>query len=136
MDIALNNIKAIVKRINNYDGVNIVEFDFNGTTLSMMSLELSDKTKEGCSVILGAKPSHITLAKDFNIKISYSNKIKTIITKIIKGKLLSSVIVSINNSQIESLLTTQAIEEMELKVGEEVVTLINSSELFIKEIIC
>ena len=135
MDISLNNIKAIVKQIHHVDGLNIVEFDFNSITLSMMSLELNSNIKVGTTVILGAKPSHITIAKNYDIEISYSNKLKTKIINIIEGKLLSSVIMICNNTKIESLITKKTQIKMDLKIDDEVVTLIKSSELFIKEVL-
>ena len=71
MDIVLNSIKAVVTNIQGNQELNIVEFDFNGTCLSMMALELPSNITVGTQVILGAKPSHITIAKDINIEISY-----------------------------------------------------------------
>ena len=135
MDISLNNIKAIVKQIHHVDGLNIVEFDFNSITLSMMSLELNSNIKVGTTVILGAKPSHITIAKNYDIEISYSNKLKTKIINIIEGKLLSSVVMICNDTKIESLITKKTQIKMDLKIEDEVVTLIKSSELFIQEVL-
>lgn len=135
MDISLNNIKAVVKQIHHVDGLNIVEFDFNSITLSMMSLELNSNIKVGTTVILGAKPSHITIAKNYDIEISYSNRIKTKIINIIEGKLLSSVVMICNDTKIESLITKKTRIKMDLKIEDEVVTLIKSSELFIQEVL-
>lgn len=131
----MNNIKAIVNKIHHVDGLNIVEFDFDSIILSMMSLELSSNIKVGTSVILGAKPSHITIAKDINIEISYSNRLQTKIVDITEGKLLCTVVMSYQESKIESLITKKSLEKMNLQVGDDVVTLIKSSELFIKEVI-
>jgi len=131
----MNNIKAIVKEIHHSNGVNIVEFDFNSHILSMMSLELSSNIQVGTAVILGTKPSHVTIAKDFDIEISYSNRLKTKIIDIIKGELLCTVIMSYEQTHIESLITKKSLENMHLQINDEVVTLIKSSELFIKEVI-
>lgn len=131
----LNSIKAKVKQIYNYDGVNVVEFDFDGTTLDMMSLELPSSIEKGTSVILGIKPSHVTVAKSYNLEISYSNRLKTNIIDINEGELLCNVIMSCGDARIESLITKRSKNNMHLKVGDKVTTLIKSSELFIKEIL-
>lgn len=131
----MNNIKAVVNKIHSVEGLNIVEFDFDSIILSMMSLELSSDIQVGSSVILGAKPSHITIAKDINIEISYSNRLQTKIVDITEGKLLCTVIMAYKGTKIESLITQKSLRKMNLQVGDEVVTLIKSSELFIKKLI-
>lgn len=131
----LNSIEAEVKQIHNYDGVNVVEFSFGDTTLDMMSLELPKNIKKGTKVILGMKPSHVTIAKSYSLEISYSNRLKTTIVNINEGKLLCDVIVSCNDARIEALITKRSKENMHLKIGDRVTTLIKSSELFIKEVL-
>jgi len=135
MDMALNSIKAVVTNIQGNQELNIVDFDFNGTPLSMMALELSSKIKVGTKVILGAKPSHITIAKDKNIEISYSNKLETKIIDLIEGEFLCSVIMCTGQTKIESLITKKTLLKMQLKKDDDVITLIKSSELFIKEVL-
>ncbi len=136
MDITLNNIEAIVKKIDNFDGVNIVEFDFKGIKLSMISLELSSSIKIGTKVILGVKPSHITLAKDLSGKISASNNFETTITSIELGQLLCVVNMEVLNTHFESLITVNSVNRMNLKMGDKITVLIKAGELFIKEVIC
>ena len=101
----------------------------------MMGLELPTKIKEGTKVVLGVKPSHVTIAKSYNLEISYSNRIKARVEKLIEGELLCNVIMSNNKTKIESLITKKSKENMHLKVGDRVTILIKSSELFIKEIL-
>jgi molybdopterin-binding protein len=134
MDITLNKIKATVKNINNYDGVNIVEFDFNNIKLSMISLELSSKIQIGTSVILGVKPSHITLAKNLSGQISASNNFETTITNIEEGKLLAVVNMEVFDTHFESLITVNSVQRMNLKKGDNITVLIKAGELFIKEL--
>lgn len=131
----INSIKTEVKQINNYDGVNVVEFNFDGTTLSMMGLELPSGIKEGTKVLLGVKSSHVTIAKSYNLEVSYSNKIRANIIDIMEGKLLCNVVMFCNNTKIESLITKKTKDNMHLKVGDKVTVLIKSTELFIKDII-
>jgi len=135
MDTVLNDIQAVVTNIQGNQELNIVEFDFHGTTLSMMALELSNKINIGSQVILGAKPSHVTIAKDINLEISYSNKIATKVIDILEGEFLCSIIMAVHGAKIESLLTKKTLHKMNLKKNDSVVTLIKSSELFIKEVL-
>ncbi len=134
MDISLNKIKAIVTKINYHDGVNIVEFDFNGIKLSMISLELSNKIKVGTVVILGVKPSHITLAKNLTGQISASNNFEVTISKITEGELLASINMQVFDTTFESLITVGSVKRMNLKNDEQITVLIKAGELFIQEI--
>jgi len=131
----MNNKKKIVKKIDNYDGVNIVEFDFNGIKLSMISLELNSQIQAGTKVILGVKPSHITLAKNLSGQISASNNFETTITNIELGKLLSVVNMEVFDTNFESLITVNSVNRMNLKVGDKITVLIKAGELFIKEVV-
>ena len=135
MQNQLNSIKTKVKKIHNHDEINIVDFDFDGTTLDMMGLELPSGIQKGTKVILGVKPSHVTIAKSYNLEISYSNRIKARVIDVIEGELLCNIIMSNNKTTIESLITKKIKENMHLKVGDRVTILIKSSEIFIKEIL-
>jgi len=134
MDTALNKIKAIVKKIHHHDSVNIVEFDFCGSKLSMISLELSSNIQVGTQVILGVKPSHITLAKDLAGQISASNNFETTITSIEEGELLAVINMEVLNTHFESLITVNSVKRMNLKIGDKITVLIKAGELFIKEV--
>ena len=131
----LNNIEAAVTNIKNYDGVNIVEFDFNGIKLCMISLELSNKIQVGAHVILGVKPSHITIAKNLSGEISASNNFETIITKIEQGQLLAAINMQVFDTKFESLVTVNSVKRMNLKQGDTVNVLIKAGELFIQEVL-
>lgn len=130
----LNTFEAEVINIYNKDEINVVKFNLKTTTILMMSLELPANIKLGTRVSLGVKPSHVSLTKDENILISHSNKLLSKITNIIEGEVLCIVEVSFEDYKIESLLTKQDFLKMNLKKGENILVLINSSELYIKEV--
>ena len=61
--------------------------------------------------------------------------INRLLIDIKEGKLLCNIIMACNNTTIESLITKKTKENMHLRVGDNVTTLIKSSELFIKEVV-
>ena len=130
----MSNIIATVKDIQNCNALNIVQFDFKGITLSMMSLDLNENIKIGTKVNLVAKPSHIAIAKNFSGEVSYSNKLNTTITDIENGKLLSSITLTIFDTTLESIITVNSSKKMNLKVGDNVTAFIKASELSIDSI--
>ena len=126
---------ATIKKIQSIDHLNIVEFDFCGLTLKMMSLDLNDDVKIGKKVELSVKPSNISIAKNLIGEISLSNQIVATIQSLENGQLLTSVILKINDTILESIITVDSSKRMNLQIGEVVTILIKASNLSIEEVI-
>lgn len=126
---------ATIKKIQSIDNLNIVEFDFCGLTLKMMSLDLNDDVEIGKKVKLSVKPSNISIAKNLSGEISLSNKIVATIQSLENGQLLTSVILKINDTLLESIITVDSSKRMNLQIGEVVTILIKASNLSIEEVI-
>ncbi|MDX9744251.1 MAG: TOBE domain-containing protein [Arcobacteraceae bacterium] len=127
----MSQLVATIKKINSVDNLNIVEFDFNGLTLKMMSLDLNDDVKIGKKVELSVKPSNISIAKNLIGEISLSNQIVATIQSLENGQLLTSVILKINDTLLESIITVDSSKRMNLQIGEVVTILIKASNLSI-----
>lgn len=131
----MNKFHVKITKIQSVENLNIVYFDFYGQNLSMMSLDLNEKVKIGCEVILTAKPTHIAIAKEFSGDISYSNQLAAKILEINNGELLSSIKLSTADATFESVITKNSSTRMNLKKGDNVTLFIKASELSIKEIL-
>ncbi len=131
----MNLILATVSNIENCDNLHIVKFDFQGATLSMMSLDINPNIKIGTKVKLITKSTNIVLAKDLTGNISFSNELKCTIKNIENGKLLSSIKLQIFDTLLESIITVDSSNKMDLKVGDEVTAFIQQSELSILEVL-
>lgn len=131
----MSQLVATIKKINSVDNLNIVEFDFNGLTLKMMSLDLNDDVKIGKKVELSVKPSNISIAKNLIGEISLSNQIVATIQSLENGQLLTSVILKINDTILESIITVDSSKRMNLQIGEVVTILIKASNLSIGEVL-
>ena len=131
----MSNIIATVSNIQNCDNLNIVNFDFNGISLSMMSLELNEKIEIGTKVKLNCKSSHIAIAKNFSGEVSYSNKLNCVIESLENGELLCCIHLKIFDTILESIITVNSSKKMNLKAGDNVTAFIKASELSISEIL-
>jgi molybdopterin-binding protein len=131
----MNPIVATIKKINNIDSLNIVEFDFFGNTLKMMSLDLNKNVQINKKVKLAVKPTNVSIAKNLSGEISLSNQIVATIKSIENGVLLSSIILKANDTYFESIITADSAKRMNLKKDEEVTILIKASDLSILEVI-
>lgn len=131
----MNQIVATIKKINNVDNLNIVEFDFNGTTLKMMSLDLDNNIQIGKKVKLITKPTNISIGKNLSGELSLSNQIVATIQSIENGQLLASVELKVNETILESIITVDSSKRMNLQIGEVVTILIKASNLSIGEVL-
>lgn len=131
----MSQLVVTIKKINSVDSLNIVEFDFHGSTLKMMSLDLDKEIQINKKVKLSVKPSNVIIAKNLFGEISLSNQLVATIQSIENGELLSSVILKVNETIFESLITVDSSKRMNLQVGEEVQILIKASNLSIQEVL-
>lgn len=130
-------IKATVKQIQNCDSLHIVKFDFNGQTLTMMSLELDKNIQVGVEVLLQAKPSHVAIGKDTkDMLISYSNRLESKIVSISTGELLASLKLEVASDTIlESIITKDSVARLGLDEDDIVIAYIKASELSIGKVL-
>ncbi len=128
----MSRVTATISDIKSIDSLHLVKFDFNGSTLNMVSLELNESVKVGSVVKLSIKPFHIALSKDLCLNSSYLNQIQSVVVSISKGELLDSVKLE---CMIEAIITSSASKKMGLKEGDNVVALINESEISISEVL-
>lgn len=124
-----------IKNIHSIDNLNIVEFDFNGIDLKMMSLDLNSSVKIGKIVKLCVKPTNVIIAKKFDGQISLSNKFKAIVYDLQNGKLLSCITLKVNDFFIQSIITLDSSVKMQLKKEDEVLVLIKASDISIQEVL-
>lgn len=131
----MSQIIATIKNIRNVDSLNIVEFGFYNHTLKMVSLNLSKQISINKKVQLSIKPTNILIAKNLQGEISISNQLKAKIAKVENGELLSSILLKVEDTILESIITVDSSKNMNLVKDEEVLILIKASDLFIQEVI-
>jgi len=132
----MRDVLATIKAIENKDRVHKVVFDMCDTTISMFSLELPSYIQVGSCVKLSAHPTAIAIAKNLldTTQISYENQLQATILSIDKGELLSVLQLDICGYEIESVISTTALECMGLNPDDKVVALIKASQLAISEV--
>ena len=131
----MSQIIATIKNIRNVDSLNIVEFGFFNHTLKMVSLNLNKEITLNKKVELSIKPTNILIAKNLQGEISISNQLKAKIVKVENGELLSSILLKVEDTILESIITVDSSKNMNLVKDEEVLILIKASDLFIQEVI-
>ncbi|MEA3521510.1 MAG: TOBE domain-containing protein [Campylobacterota bacterium] len=131
----MNHIKARITNIQEGENLSIVSFEVQGHLLKMMALGLSLPVGIGSEVILGAKASNIAIAKEFSGNLSISNRLHVKIEKIQKGELLCAIFFRFDTYLLESIITRDSADAMDLHVNDSIIALIKSSEISIIEVL-
>jgi len=131
----MNRFIAQVVEIKNCDNLHIVKFALFRDELSMMSLDINENIGVGTKVELIVKPTHVAIAKDFSGEVSYSNRLPCTVESINNGELLSSVKLDFHGIILESIITLNAVNRMDLRVGDSVTAFIKASDLSIGEVV-
>jgi molybdopterin-binding protein len=125
----MSQFVATITDIRGVESLKVVEFDFCGATLKMVSLELDRDIEIGKEALLAIKPTHITIAKE---SISSSNQLKATIISYQNGELLSSIKLQIGKSILESIVL---LESLGFEVGDEVIAMMNPTDISILKIL-
>ena len=131
----MNSVTATITRIDTVENLNIVQFDVQGDSLTMMSLDLGNAVHVGAVVKLAVKATNIAIGKNIGGSLSYANQLPCIVEKIDNGVLLSAVTLKHFDTALEAVITADSLKQMDLHAGEKVTALIKASEIYIQEII-
>ena len=85
--------------------------------------------------MLSVKPTNIIIGKNLMGDISLANKIVATIEQIENGKLLSSILLKVEDIFLESIITCESSSRMNLQLGDEVSIFIKASDLSIEEVL-
>lgn len=125
---------AKVTSLRSQEDLCVVNFSFLDLELKMVSLSLRD-LDVGKDVVLRAKPTNISIAKQTGCEMSLSNKIPSIITNIIQGQILSTICMSHKDVSLQSIITTDSLNSLRLDLGDEIYALIKASDLYIDRVL-
>lgn len=130
----MNRIAASVTAVETMDNITIVSFEAAGQPMRMMALALNTPLEPGSRVTLGVKASHVSLAKELEGMLSISNRLNVTVEKVDNGALLCSVKVRLGETLMESIITRESSERMNLQPGNTLIAMIKASELSILSI--
>ena len=132
----MSKLIASVLKIDSCDSLHIVKFSFLKESLTMMSLDLDDSVKVDKKVTILIKPTNVAIGKNVSGALSHCNKLKCSVKSINNGKLLSSVILQLlDDITIESIITKESLNRLNLVEGDEVCAIIKASDISIDEVI-
>ncbi len=130
----MNKLTGKIKNILSDNHLSIIEIIVFNDILKTIIIETPGSAEfltNGNEINILFKETEVSLAKEFSGKISLQNKLECIVEKINKGKLLSDIQLDYKGNRIISIITSAAVEQLDLKNGDKVLALIKTNEIII-----
>ncbi|MEJ2614711.1 MAG: TOBE domain-containing protein [Ignavibacteriaceae bacterium] len=130
----MNSLVGEIRNIKSDEHFSIVEMVVDENIFKSIIIETPETVpflKTGNKINILFKESEVSIAKDLKGRISLQNKIPCKITGIEKGILLSKIILDFNSKKIVSVITTGAVEQLELKENDDVLALVKTNEVIL-----
>lgn len=115
------NASVFVKLKSGYSLVSVI----TNSAVESLNLQVADE------VVCIFKSSSVLLTTDLTLNISARNKFQGTIEKITQGEVNCEIVVDIGGDTIASVITTQAVKTLGLKVGNQLSAVIKSSDVMI-----
>ena len=128
----MNRFKGYITDLETHNHLNLVKVDVNGIKLTSIILcddSYAPKLGEETEVLF--KETEVTLGLDQNLAVSQQNQLPGEITALEKGKLLARVSINTICGPINAIVTANAVEQLQLKIGNSIKALIKTNELML-----
>ncbi len=132
----MNKIAAVIEEIKSKGEFTIVKlrtFEDSFTSLIVQNSSVLPFVKKNKKVWMVFKESEVSIAKG-ECKISLQNRFFCKITHIEYDDILAMITLDYKKERVRSLITYNALRELDLKVGDEVFAFVKSNELAIMEL--
>ncbi|MDR2219452.1 MAG: TOBE domain-containing protein [Methylobacillus sp.] len=133
----MNQLKGIITAIQSNGHLSLVDVSIGSDTFTSILLETPENTpwlKLNNPVELMFKATEVALGKNLSGMLSLRNRIPATVRGIRRGEILSEVELDYRGQPFYSIVTTRAVERLELVVGDVVEALVKSNEMSLREI--
>ena len=132
----MNVLKGHIKEIQVNGELSIVRVDVSGIIVSTIVIDTPDTSSflrlEGPVTVI-FKETEVILGIGDMKGISLRNKFKGQVTDIQSDQLLSKVVVETKVGKISSIITSNAVNQLEIKIGSTVVAMVKTNEILLSE---
>lgn len=116
--------------------LSLVDVTVGGDTFTAILLETPDSSsylKAGTAVALLFKETEVSLAKNLSGLISLRNRFAVTVRAITRGEILSEVALDYKGQPLSCVITTRAVDRLELAVGDTAEALVKANEMSLME---
>jgi molybdate transport system regulatory protein len=128
----MNTLNGNITAIQSHEGISLVKVKTNDTIFTSIVLDTPQTAsylETGHSVKIIFKETEVIISKDSKPNISIQNQLQCTIESIKKGVLLSQINLNFGQTIIESIITTNACEQLQLNKNDTVLALIKTNEI-------
>lgn len=130
----MNSLKGEIEHIEisgnlSLIGIKVGECQFKSIVVE--TPETVDYLRVGGAVDVLFKETEVIIAIGDNLQISLRNKMISTITSIEKGKLLAKLVLQTNAGEVISIITSNAVDNLNLKEGSEVIAMVKTNEILL-----
>ncbi|HYE34036.1 TOBE domain-containing protein [Methylocaldum sp.] len=132
----MNRLPARITAIASQGGISLVDVAVAEDTLTAIMVETpatAPYLTVGGDVSVMFKETEVSLAKGLSGRLSLRNRLKAVVRNINKGELLAEVELDYKGHRLISIITSRAIDRLELTVGDHVEALIKANEVMLGE---
>ncbi len=132
----MNKFKGNIVEVEVAKSLSSVKTQVGDTTFSTILIDTpatASYLQEGQEAWVMFKETEVVMATGKDHSISLQNRVEGTISKLEKGELLSKVVVATSIGDLISIITTNAVNQLELKSGDAVIAMIKSNEIMLSE---
>lgn len=132
----MNEVNAVIKAIHTEGNVSVVVAQGAGIVFHSMVIDTpgtADYLQDGKPVMVTFKESAVSIAKNLSGLVSIRNRIPCTVSGIQKGDVLTTIKLGCKGHVLESLITTNAAEELDLQTGDSVEALIKTTDISLQQ---
>jgi molybdopterin-binding protein len=130
----MNQLDGQVTAIDCNGQMSLVDVKVGDDTCTAIVLETPDTAeylRAGAQVTLMFKETEVSLAKNLSGLISLRNRFSATVCGIRQGAIMSAVELDYHGHRLTSVITTRAVERLQLAVGDVVEALVKANEMVI-----
>ncbi len=132
----MNCLQGKITLLKVYENLTLVSIQVGEVLMKSIVIE----TPETCSYLVKNKEikvlfkeTEVIIGKGSNLKISLQNRFECTIKHIEKGILLSKLTLATHGTEIFSIITSNAVEQLGLSLGQQVQALVKTNEIMLSE---
>lgn len=130
----MNTFPGTVTHIESNGQLSLVDITIAGGSLTATLLEAPGTAAYlniGAPVRVMFKPTEVSLAKQLQGMISLRNRLSCTVSGIERGTLMAVVTLAYAGSSLQSVITSRAVDALQLRVGDQVEALIKANEVIL-----
>ena len=132
----MNILKGIIEKLTIHGKLTLINLKVKGVLMSAIVIDTPDTApylKTGNEITVLFKETEVIMATGNTDQISLRNKFYGTIDKIETNEILSKLTINTSVGKIKSIITTNAVNQLQLKKNIEVTAMVKTNEIMLSE---